>query len=78
MDIKAKLEKSICEIIKGDGYGVGYFTKINYKNNEIYCLITNYNDIKEAMLNEDYIEIKMTKKISKNIYLKKKGGQIKI
>ena len=38
LNVKLKLEKSICQIIKEDGYGIGFFSKINYKNNEIYCL----------------------------------------
>ena len=72
MDIQLKLEKSICEIIKGDGYGVGFFCKINFKNHEIYCLMANYNAITEEMLNKDYIEIIITNKIVKKIYLNKK------
>ena len=71
LNVKLKLEKSICEIIKKDGYGVGFFSKINYKNNEIYCLFTNSHVITEEMLNKEYIEIKINNKI-KEIYLNKK------
>ena len=66
-----KSEKSICEIIKENGYGTGFFSKIKYKNNEIYCLITNNHVITEKMLNKEYIEIKINNKIKK-IYLNKK------
>ena len=72
MDIQLQLEKSICEIIKEEGYGLGFFTKINYKGNEIICLMTNCNSISEEMLNKDYIEIKIANKILKKIYLNKK------
>ena len=72
MDIQLQLEKSICEIIKEDGYGVGFFTKINYKSNGIYCLMSNFKSITETMLNKDYIEIKINNKIPKRIYLNKK------
>ena len=71
LNIKLKLEKSICEIIKEDGYGIGFFSKINYKNNEIYCLLTSNHSITEEMLNKEYIEIKINNKIKK-IYLNKK------
>ena len=63
MGAQWKLQKSICEIIKEDGYGVGFFTKINFKGIEIYCLMTNYNTVTEEMLNKDYIEVKIKKKI---------------
>lgn len=68
----SQLKRAICEIIKEDGYGVGFFTKINYKGSEIYCLISNLNDITETMLTRDYIEIKINKKQLKRIYLNKK------
>ena len=74
--LSEKLEKSICEIIKKNGYGTGFFSKIKYKNNEIYCLITNNHVITEKMLNKEYIKIKIKSKIKK-IYLNKKNGQIK-
>ena len=45
--------------------------KINYKNNEIYSLITKYKVIIEEMLNKKYIEIKINNRIKK-IYLNKK------
>ena len=72
MDIQSKLEKSIFEIIKEDGYGVGFFIKINFKSIDIHCLMASYIDITEPMLNKDYIEVKTSNKIIKKIYLNKK------
>ena len=72
MDIQLQLEKSICEIIKDDKCGVGFFCKINYKGNEIDSLITNCNTITETMLYKDYIEIKTSNKKIKREYLNKK------
>ena len=71
LNVKLILEKSICQIMKEDEYGVGFFTKINYKNNEIYCLLTSNHSITKEMLNKEYIEIKINNKIKK-IYLNKK------
>ena len=64
MDIELKLKKSICEIIKEDKCGIGFFCKINYKGNEIFTLMTNCNTITETMLYKDYIEIRATNKSS--------------
>ena len=71
--IKEKGESSICEIIKDNGYGSGFFCKIKYeKKEEINCLITNNHVITRYMLlNKDNIEIKLKneiKKISLNKY----------
>jgi hypothetical protein len=67
-----KAEKSICEIIIDYEYVTGFFCKIKYLNNEIYCLIANNHVItKFILLNKEYIEIKLNneiKKISLNIY----------
>ena len=63
--LSEKLEKSICEIINEIGNQIGFFSKVNYKNNEIYCLITNNYVITEEMLNKEYIEIKINNKIKK-------------
>ena len=50
--------QSICEIMKEDEYGVGFFSKINYKNNEIYCLLTNNHVLSKDDLEND-IKIKI-------------------
>ena len=72
MDVRLEIKKSICEIMTEDGYSSGFFTKINYKNNGIYCLMANYNAISETMLNNDYFEVKIDNKCIKKIYLNKK------
>ena len=70
--LSQKAEKSICEIIKDNGYGSGFFSKIKYEGNEIYCLFTNNHVIDEEMLlNKENIEIKLNNKIY-NISLKLK------
>ena len=57
-----KSEKSVCEIIKDNGYGSGFFCKINLDGNEICCLFSNNHVITEEMLtNEESIEIKLDK-----------------
>ena len=72
--LNEKAEKTICEIIKDNGYGSGFFCKIKYPNkfNEIYCLITNYHVItKDILINKENIEIKLNNeeiKISLNLY----------
>ena len=72
--LNEKAEKTICEIIKDNGYGSGFFCKIKYPNkfNEIYCLITNHHVItKDILLNKENIEIKLNNeeiKISLNLY----------
>jgi len=69
-----KAEKSICEIIKNEGYGTGFFCKIKYPNkfNEIYCLITNSDVItKDMLLYQKNIKIKVNNKnmkISLDLY----------
>ena len=69
-----KDEESICEIIKDNGYGSGFFCKIKYPNkyNEIYCLITNNHVITQDMLKyKENIKIKLNNKeikISLNLY----------
>ena len=63
--LNEKAEKTICEIIKDNGYASGFFCKIKYPNkfNEIYCLITNNHVItKDILKNNEYIEIKLNKK----------------
>ena len=66
--LSEKAEKSVCEIIKDFGYGTGFFCKIKYLNKRIYCLITNDHVItKYILLNKEYIEIKLTNEIKKNI-----------
>ena len=60
-----KAEKSICEIIKDNGYGTGFFCKIKYPNkfNKICCLITNYHVItKDILINKENIKIKLNNK----------------
>ena len=55
-------EKSVCEIIKDNGYGSGFFCKIKLNGNEICCLFSNNHVITEEMLsNEENIEIKLDK-----------------
>ena len=56
-----KGEKSICKIIKEDGYGSGFFCEIKLKEDkEICCLLTNNHVITEYILNNnEYIEIKL-------------------
>ena len=70
--LNEKAQKSICEIIKDNGYGSGFFSKIKYEGNEIFCLFTNNHVIDEEMLlNNENIEIKINNKIY-NISLKLK------
>ena len=60
--LNEKAKKSICIIIKDNGYGTGFFCKIKYPNNlnEIYCLITNNHIItKDMLINKENIEIKL-------------------
>ena len=72
--LNEKIEKSVCQIIKDNGYGTGFFCKIKYsdKPNEIICLVTNNHVITKYMIaNKEYIEIKINntvKKISLNYY----------
>ena len=52
-----KIEKSVCQIIKDNGYGTGFICKIKYsdKHKEIICLITNNHVINKYMLiNKEY------------------------
>ena len=71
-----KIEKSVCQIIKDNGYGTGFFCKIKYsdKPNGIICLVTNNHVITKYMItNKEYIEIKINntiKNISLNYYRK--------
>ena len=70
--LNEKAENSICEIIKDNGYGSGFFSKIKYEGNEIFCLFTNNHVIDEEMLlNNENIEIKINNK-KYNISLKLK------
>ena len=65
--LSEKVEKSICEIIKDNGYGSGFFCKIKFEGNEIYCLFSNNHVITEEMiLNDENIEIKLNNEIYKN------------
>ena len=64
--ISEKGESSICEIIKDNGYGSGFFCKIKYEKKDTYCLITNNHVITRYMLlNKNYIEIKFKNEIKK-------------
>ena len=40
-------EKSVCEIIKDNGYGSGFFCTIKYESEEMCCLFTNNHAITE-------------------------------
>ena len=67
-----KVKKSICEIIKDNGYGIGYFCKIKFEDNEICCLFSNNHVIAEdILLNKENIKIKFNNEIY-NILLKLK------
>ena len=68
--LSEKAERSVCEIIKDNGYGSGFFSKIKLDGNEICCLFSNNHVINENMLlNDDNIKIKLNKEIY-NISLK--------
>ena len=59
-------EKSVCEIIKDNGYGSGFFCSIKYEGEEMCCLFTNNHVITEDMIkNDKYIEIKLNNHIHK-------------
>ena len=68
-----KAEKSVCEIIKDNGYGSGFFCKLKYPDNfhEMHCLFSNNHVITEEMLlNKENIEIKFKNEIIKiSLYL---------
>ena len=62
--LNEKAEKSVCEIIKDNGYGSGFFCKIKIYENEICCLFSNNHVITEEILsNNEKIEIKLNNKI---------------
>ena len=70
--LSEKVENSICEVIRDNGYGTGFLCKIQNLNKEMFCLITTDSVITKSMLlNKEYIEIKLNNeiiKISLNIY----------
>ena len=49
-EIISQMKNCVCEIHKGQNKGSGFFTKIRYKNELLYLLITN-----EHVLGKDYI-----------------------
>ena len=63
-------EKSVCKIIKNNGYGSGFFCKIKYEDNQLCCLFTNNHVIDNEMISKnENIEIKLNNK-NYNISLK--------
>ena len=63
-------EKSVCEIIKDYGYGSGFFCKIKYEGEEMYCLFTNNHVINEYILkNDEFFEIKLIIKLIKYYWI---------
>ena len=66
LTLKEQVKKSVCEIIKEDGYGLGFFCKIIFEENEICCLFSNNHVISDQMIsNEDRLAIKLNNKIFK-------------
>ena len=67
------LEKKLCQIKINDNgkYGLGYFCKLKYKNNDIYCLIANSHVITEETIEIGFIEV-VINNIIKKIDLNKK------
>ena len=65
--LSQKANKSVCEVIRKDGYGSGFFCKVIFENNEIICLFTNNHVITEEMLSkkDENIEIKISNQIYK-------------
>ena len=61
-----KVDNSVCEIIKENGYGSGFICRIRYEKEEIYCLIANNHVItREMIICKDNIEIRVNNKIKK-------------
>ena len=66
MKLGKYLEKILCQIINDNGkYGLGYFCKLKYKNNDIYCLIANSHVITKEMLDRGYFEVSINNTIKK-------------
>ena len=64
-----QMENCICKIICEDGStGIGFFTKIQFQNNLLPVLITNYHTLKENdKENNKIIKLKINNKIKKII-----------
>ena len=63
-----RAESSICQIIKNDGYGIGFFCMILNPDisHTMYCLITNNNVINKEMIERNnYIELILNKQRKK-------------
>ena len=72
MLLSNQAEKSVCEIIKDNGYGSGFFGLIKIDGNDICCLFSNNHVISENMLaNNEKISLKLNNEIY-NISLKLK------
>ena len=70
-NILFQMKNNICKIInQNDEKGTGFFIKINYQNNYLYFLVSNYNILKNDI--KDEIEININKDKKKIINLNKK------
>jgi hypothetical protein len=56
-----QIQKSVCKIILRNGKGTGFFCKVNYDNQRIPIMITNYH-----VINQDYINKRESIEISIN------------
>ena len=67
MKLGKYLEKNLCQIKINDNgkYGLGYFCKLKYKNNDIYCLLSNNHVITEEMIDRGYFEVSISNTIKK-------------
>ena len=65
-----KTKKSVCEIIKDSGYGLGFFCKLKLDGSEICCLFSNNHVISQDILSND-LNIKLNEE-TYNISLKLK------
>ena len=67
------LEKNLCQIKINDNgkFGLGYFCKLKYKNNDLYCLIANNHVITEEISDIGFFEVTINNTI-KTIDLNKK------
>ena len=73
LNLNKIFEKNLCKIKinNNEEYGTGFFTKIKFKNNIIFCLISNNNVITKKTLNKGYIDVTIND-IYKKIEINKK------
>ena len=67
MKLGKYLEKNLCQIKINDNgkYGLGYFCKLKYKNNDIYCLLSNSHVITDEMIDRGFFEVSINNEIKK-------------